>query len=292
MNRVKKSSLWTILLFTIPALIPMVMFWIIPMFLTIWISLTDWDYISPTYNFVALENYKNLFENSDFKQSVMNTLQFSVFTIIPTLVIGFFVALLLDEKLSGKKTFRGVIFTPYITPTVAIAIVWSYIFSPIGILNKILEFMGLEGQNWLTDSDTAMWSIIIFSVWSGVGWTMMFYYDAIQQIPKSLFEVADISGASFLKKIKDIYIPMVSPTSIYLIIILTINSIQAYDQINVMTQGGPSGSTRTMLYYYYQLAFEFFNMGEATAVAVLLLLISAVLAGISLWASKKYVYYR
>lgn len=292
MNKGKKSNLGVVLLFTVPALIPIVLFWIVPMFMTVWISLTDWDYISPTYNVVGFENYANLFDNDDFKQAALNTLQFSIFTIIPSIILGFLIALILDEKLAGRKFFRGLIFTPYITPTVAIAIVWSYIFSPVGILNKVLETIGIEGFDWLRNSDTAMWAVIIFSIWSGVGWTMMFYFDAFQQIPKSLFEAADISGASFWNKIKNIYIPMVSPTTLYLVIILTINSIQAYDQINVMTQGGPSGATRTMLYYYYQLAFEFFDMGQATAVAVLLLLISAILAGASLWISNKFVHYR
>ena len=292
MNKEQKSNHWVVLLFVIPGLLPIILFWIVPMLLSLWISFTDWNYISPTYNFVGFDNYLSLADNTDFIQAFVNTIQFSIFTIIPTLIFGFLIALILDAHLIGKKFLRGLIFTPYVTPIVAIAIVWSYIFSPTGVLNKVLSFVGIEGVNWLTDSNTAMWAIIIFTVWSGTGWTMMFYFDAFQQIPPSLFEAADIAGASFWHKIKTIYIPLVSPTTIYLVIILTINAIQAYDQINVMTQGGPSGSTRTMLYYYYQLAFEFFDMGQATAVAVLLLIISAVLSGISLWVSKKYVYYR
>lgn len=292
MNKERRTNIWVVLLFLVPGLIPIIMFWIIPMILSLFISFTDWNYISPTFKFVAFDNYLSLTDNSDFIQAFFNTVQFSVFTIIPTLVLGFFIALLLDAKLIGRKLLRGLIFTPYVTPIVAIAIVWSYIFSPTGILNNVLSVFGIQGFNWLSDSNTAMWAIIIVTVWSGIGWTMMFYFDAFQQIPSSLFEAADIAGASFWRKVKDIYIPLVSPTTIYLVIILMINAIQAYDQINIMTQGGPSGSTRTMLYYYYQLAFEFFDMGQATAVAVLLLIISVILSGISLWVSKKYVYYR
>lgn len=262
------------------------------MLVSLFISFTDWDYISPTFEFVGFENYSDVLTSDAFYQALGNTVQFSIFTVVPTIVLGFIMALLLNKKLRGQAIYKSMLFTPWVTPMVAVSIVWSWIFEPNnGIVNQLLDFMGIDGPNWLTDSNTAMWVIIIVTIWKQAGWAMLFYSDALSAIPKSLFEVADISGASFWQKLKSIYIPLVSPTTLYLFIISLIDAIQAYDQIDVMTQGGPAGATRTLLYYYYQMAFERFDMGPATAIAMLILVICALLSLLSMWLSKRFVHY-
>lgn len=169
---------------------------------------------------------------------------------------------------------------------------WSWIFEPrYGLANKVLNFLNMPSCQWLKSSDTALLGVIIVTVWKGLGWAMVFYLTALEKVPNSLYEAASVDGADSFRKFKNITIPLISPTTFFLTIITTINSLQAYDQIQVLTQGGPAGSTRTLLYYYYQTAFENFNIGEATAVATVMLIIIGILSGIQFITSKKWVHY-
>jgi multiple sugar transport system permease protein len=291
-NKIKKSNNLLATIFLLPALIPLVVFWIWPMIYSFYISLTDWDYMSPEYNMVGLENYINLLGDTEFHKVIINTLYFSIGTLIPTIIGGLFLALLLNRKLKGSNFYRIVLFSPWITPTVAVSIVWTWIFEPrVGLANYVLSIFNLPKLQWLHSSEWAMVGIIIVTVWKGLGWTMLFYISALKKVPDELYEAASIDGATYWEKFKNVTLPMISPTTFFLIIINIINSLQAYDQIQVMTQGGPAGSTRTMLYMYYQSAFERFNMGEATAVATVLIIITAGLAAIQFMFSRKWVHY-
>lgn len=281
-----------ILLFIILPLIPLVIFWILPLFFSVWLSFTDWDYISPTINYVGGENYIELIRSSEFVTALKNTFFFTIFSFIPIIFFGFTFAFMINKLKSTSKLLQGLMFSPWITPMIGMSIVWSWMFdSRVGPINLLLNFFGWPSVNWLTDSRVAIWTIIIVTVWKNIGWAMLFFSDALSKIPLSLFEAADTEGVGWWKKTRYILIPLVSPTTLFLFIITTLDSLQAYDQINVLTQGGPSGSTRTLLYLYYQLAFEQFNMGQATALAVLILGIAMILSGLSIGLSKKYVYY-
>lgn len=288
----KKATVWQILLFVCIPLIPLIVFWIIPLGVSLWMSFTNWDYISPTYEYVGLSNYTDMLTDDMFLQALGNTFLFALGTVLPTIFFGFAFAVLFQRLRRNITFLQGFMFSPWITPMIGMSIVWSWMFDPrVGPINQWLGFFHLPQPNWLTDSEMAMWAVIIVTIWKNIGWAMLFFADALSKIPDDLFEVADLEGASWRAKVKDILIPLVSPTTLFLFIILTLDSLQAYDQINVLTQGGPSGSTRTLLYLYYEMAFEQFNMGAATAVAVLILVISALLSLISLRISKKYVFY-
>ncbi len=288
----KKANIWQLLFFVAIPLVPLLVFWIIPLFVSVWLSFTNWDYISPDYEYVGLSNYLNMLADEAFLQALGNTLLFAVGTVIPTIILGFIFAVMLSRLRRNVTFLQGLMFAPWITPMIGMSIVWSWMFDPrVGPVNQMLGFFGLPEPHWLTDSNFAIWAVIIVTVWKNTGWAMLFFSDALTKIPQSLFEVADIEGAGRWAKIRHILIPLVSPTTLFLFIILTLDALQAFDQINVLTQGGPSGSTRTLLYLYYELAFEQFNMGAATAVAVLILVISAILSFISMKISKKYVYY-
>lgn len=281
-----------VLMFILPALIPLGVFWLFPMCEAIFMSFTDWDYMSSTYNIVGFENYINIFSNSMFYDALKNTLIFTVGTLVPTIVSGLLVAIILKNKLKGSAIYKAIIFSPWITPTVVISIVWSWIFEPqYGLANYVLQLLNMPKSQWLQSSDTAMTAVILVTVWKGFGWAMIFYITALERVPKELYEAAAIDGAGAWDKFKSITLPLISPTTFFLTIITTINSIQAYDQIQVLTQGGPSGSTRTIFYLYYQTAFENFNIGEATAIAVIILIIIGCLSGIQFIASKKWVHY-
>ena len=289
-RRINKIS--CILVFILPAVIPLGVFWIWPMIKAIFMSFTDWDYMSSTYNMVGVENYKALFSDSAFYNALKNTFIFTAGTLVPTIVGGLSIAMVLKNNIKGSALYKAIIFSPWITPTVAISIVWSWIFEPkYGFANYILKLFNLPKSQWLQSSDTAMIAVIIVTVWKGLGWAMVFYLTALEKVPKHLYEAAAIDGANMWNKFISITLPLISPTTFFLSIITTINSLQAYDQIQVLTQGGPAGSTRTILYMYYQTAFENFNMGQATAMATVILVIIGILSGIQFFASKKWVHY-
>ena len=288
--RLKHSG--NVLLFVLPALIPLIIFWIYPILRSIWISFTDWDFITPNYNFISLKNYIALFKDSRFYNALWNTFVFTAGTLIPTIAGGLGLALLLRKKFSGSGLFKFVLFSPWITPTVAVSIVWTWIFQPDGgIANVVLEFLNLPALEWISSSDTAMLSVIIVTVWKSLGYAMIFYLSALEKVPKELYEASSMDGAKKFRQFFDMTLPSISPTTFFLMIITMVNSLQAYDQIQILTQGGPSGSTRTLLYMYYQLGFEEFNMGGATAVAVVMIAITVLLSIIQFTASKKWVHY-
>lgn len=280
------------LVFILPAMIPLLIFWVIPVIWSGGLSFTDWDMMSERINFMGLKNYTSLLRDPKFGKVLWNTLVFAVGSTLPSIIIGLLVALAMNGTRKGTGIYRTVIFAPYITPMVAVSVVWSWIFEPrVGILNFILELFGLPGLEWTQSSDTAMLSVLIVTVWKSIGWTMIFYMEAIRKVPQTLLEAAAIDGANGFWKFWKITLPIISPTTFFLIIMSTISSLQAYDQIQVLTQGGPAGATRTLLYYYYQEAFRNFNTGKASAVAIVLVIITVVLSLVETEVSKKTVFY-
>lgn len=282
----------TVLLFVLPALIPLIIFWIYPIMRSIWISFTNWDFMTPDYDFVFLKNYRSLFRDPRFYNALWNTVVFTAGTLIPTIAGGLGLALLLKKDFKGSGFFKFILFSPWITPTVAISIVWTWIFQPQdGLANMVLGFFHLPSLKWISSSETAMLSVIIVTVWKSLGYAMIFYLSALEKVPADLYEASAIDGAKKWQQFRDMTLPSISPTTFFLMIITMVNSLQAYDQIQILTQGGPSGSTRTLLYMYYQLGFEEFNMGKATATAVVMILITIGLSLVQFRASKKWVHY-
>lgn len=291
-KNIKLRKLGSVSLFVIPALIPLTVFWIYPILKSLWLSFTDWDYMSPTYNFVALTNYISLFHDSRFYTALVNTLVFTLGTLVPTIVLGLMLALLMQKKFRGSGIYQFILFSPWITPTVAVSIVWTWIYDPgNGIANTVLNFFHLPALQWIKSSQTAMLSVIIVTVWKSLGYAMIFYLSALEKVPKELYEASALDGAKRWHQFRDVTIPCISPTTFFLVIITMVTSLQAYDQIQILTQGGPSGSTRTLLYMYYQLGFEEFNMGQATAVAIIMVIITVLLSAVQFTASKKWVHY-
>ena len=296
MNKLSiKNKIWKILkvlFFTLPAMIPMTLFWIYPILRSGWLSFTDWDYMTPEYNYVGVENYTAVLTNSSFWSSFKTTFLFAIGTIIPIIILGLSVALLLGNEIKGKAIYRFLVFSPWVTPTVAISIVWSWIFEPKGgLANEILVNLGLPKLQWLSSSETALMSVIIVTVWKAVGYSAIFYLTAIDKIPRDRYEAASLDGAGFWKKLIYITLPGVSPTTFFLCIITMVDALKAYDQIQILTQGGPAGSTRTLTYLFYQLGFEQFKMGQASAVAIIIVVITVALSYTQFRLSKKWVNY-
>ncbi|MBQ7065742.1 MAG: sugar ABC transporter permease [Lachnospiraceae bacterium] len=279
-------------LFVLPAFIPLMVFWIYPILRSFYISFTDWDYMSPTYNFVFFDNFIALFKDQRFYDALWNTVVFTLGTLIPTIILGLGLALLLQKSFKGSGIIKFILFSPWITPTVAVSIVWTWIYDPgTGIANTILNFLGVPALQWIKSSQTSMLAVILVTVWKSLGYAMIFYLSALEKVPKELYEASGMDGAKWWQRFRDVTLPSISPTTFFLMIITMVNSLQAYDQIQILTQGGPSGSTRTLLYMYYQLGFEEFNMGQATAIAIVLIFITVLLSIIQFVGSKKWVHY-
>lgn len=281
-----------VLLFTAPLLVPLFTFWLVPFGYSIYISFTDWDYISPDYSFIGLENYEYMVEDYEFIQAMLNTFWFSVGVVIPTILLGLVFAMLLHKNFKGSQFYRAVIFSPWITPTVAVSIVWSWVFeTKSGLANHLLESAGFSAIPWLENGNTALVAVIIVTVWQAIGWTMLFYISALNKIPESLYEASLIDGCSSLTRFLKITLPLVSPTTFFLVVVNIITAMQAFDQFQILTQGGPGGETRTLLYLFYQQAFERYEMGPAAATSLVIFLITGLLALINTYIGKRWVYY-
>ncbi|MFS1917288.1 MULTISPECIES: carbohydrate ABC transporter permease [unclassified Vibrio] len=281
-----------VLLFTAPLLVPLFTFWLVPFGYSIYISFTDWDYISPDYSFIGLENYEYMVEDYEFIQAMLNTFWFSVGVVIPTIILGLVFAMLLHKNFKGSQFYRAVIFSPWITPTVAVSIVWSWVFeTKSGLANHLLESAGFSAIPWLENGNTALVAVIIVTVWQAIGWTMLFYISALNKIPESLYEASLIDGCSSLTRFLKIMLPLISPTTFFLVVVNIITAMQAFDQFQILTQGGPGGETRTLLYLFYQQAFERYEMGPAAATSLVIFLITGLLALINTYIGKRWVYY-
>ena len=176
----RKGQLRTALLFSAPAMIPILVFWVYPIFRSPMISLTDWDYISPTWNFVGFENYISIFDSSAFGRALSVTLRFALYTVIPSMAIGLALALVFQRTFAGRSIYRALLFSPWVTPTVAVSIVWIWLFNvDNGLLNKVLSMLHLPTSTWLDSRDTALMSVSLVTVWKSLGYTMIFYASAL-----------------------------------------------------------------------------------------------------------------
>lgn len=273
-------------IFILPALLGTLVFIIIPVFCSFGLSFTKWDLLNPI-EFVGLQNYKEIFNEPVFFKILINTIVFAISTSIFGVIIPLILAAILNSKIRGSEFFRSAYFLPFITPMIVIGVVWEWIFDPnMGILNSVFHLH----INWLYDTNFAMPALIIVSVWKLIGYNMIIFLAALSGISQSLFEAAKIDGAGVIETFKNVTIPMLSPTIFFVIIITAISSFQVFDLIYVMTQGGPLDSTNVLVYSIYKNAFEYFNIGKASAIAYVLFLIILVLTLFQWKFRKKMVY--
>lgn len=224
--------------------------------------------------FVGLDNFKRLFtRDKDFWRYFVNTLIFML-EIPLGMAFAIILALALNQKLKGIAVFRTLYFLPYISNLVAVAMLWRWIYNDQGLLNEFLKTIGvINPPSWLGDGNWAKVAIIVMDVWKNVGYTMLVYLASLQQIPSFLYEAADIDGANEIQKFAYITWPMLAPTNFFIIIIGVINGFQAFGSQYVLTGGGPAGATKTIVYYIYNNAFQWFQMGYAAALSVFLFII-------------------
>ncbi|MED4584991.1 sugar ABC transporter permease [Brevibacillus choshinensis] len=285
-SRDGKDNLWSLALL-LPTLIPLLIFWIYPMIKTFHISFTDWNYISPTFDYVKLENYKNLISDSFFAKVLKNTLVFTFFTVVPPILIGLFVAIRLNKIKALRNFFVATVFSSWITPTVVVSMVWVSIFdSESGIVNALLKGVGAEPVKWLGGQTTAMIVVIIVTIWQYTGLAVLLLSSALAKVDPEVEKANDLDGGKGLRKLLKITLPAISPILVFMFVFFTLNSLKAYDQIYILTQGGPSGATSTILYYFYVLAFELYETGPASALAMIFLVICLLISALNFFLSK------
>lgn len=274
------------LIFLLPALLGTLIFIVIPVICSFGLSFVQWDLLNPI-KFVGFENYREIFHDGLFYKILGNTIVFALSTSFFGVIIPLILASILNTKIRGSEFFKGAYFLPFITPMVVVGVVWAWIFDPnIGLLNQMLHLH----LNWLYDSKLAMPALIVVSVWKLVGYNMIIFLSSLSAISQSLFEAAKIDGANSFQIFKNVTIPMLSPTIFFVVIITAISSFQVFDLIYLMTQGGPFDSTNVLVYAIYKNAFEYFNVGKASAIAYVLFVIILVLTLIQWSLRKKLVY--
>ncbi len=274
------------LIFILPALIGTLIFIVIPVICSFGLSFTKWDLLNPI-QFVGFSNYKEVFTDTLFYKILWNTIIFALSTSILGVIIPLILACILNSKIRGAEFYKTAYFLPFITPMIVIGVVWEWIFDPnIGFLNHLLHLH----INWLYDTHYAMTALIIVSVWKLIGYNMVIFLSALSGISQSMFEAAKIDGASPFQTFKNVTVPLLSPSIFFVVIITAISSFQVFDLIYLMTQGGPFESTNVLVYAIYKNAFEYFNIGKASAIAYVLFVIILVLTLIQWNLRKKLVY--
>lgn len=260
-------------LFLIPAGLVLMIFFFIPFFQTIILSFQD--YSSSIYNaqFIGFENYVKLFNNPVFYKVLLNTFIY-LFVAVPILaVVPLFLAILINQKIRGATLYKILIYLPVIVSIVVAAIAFKWLYADEGILNYIATSFGFQSIGWLTDPQWALFSVVIVTIWKGIGYYMIIYLAALMSVPQELYEACDIDGAGFFRKHLTVTIPHIMPTIALVTTISAISAMKVFAEIYVMTKGGPLNSSKTIVYYIYERAFENLDLGFASAMAVVLLLI-------------------
>lgn len=259
--------------FIAPYYVFFLMFVLFPIVVNIGLSFTDFNLKS--IDFIGLDNYKSLMKDSLFWISVKNTLLYVIFTVFFTMILGLFLAVVLKStSILGTKIFRGIIYMPYVTSMVAMSMVWLWLYDPThGIVNVVMEKIGLEAQQWLYDEKLALGAVIVMGIWKGLGYYMTLFLAGLYNIPTYLYEAAKIDGASSFQCFWKITLPMLRPVTFFILITGVISAFNVFEQVNVMTGGGPMNSTTTIVHQIYIRAFTEYKMGYGAAEAVVLLII-------------------
>ncbi|MDF2958359.1 MAG: ABC-type sugar transport system, permease component [Paenibacillus sp.] len=281
-------------LFLAPSLLILAVFVMIPIFYSAGLSFFSWDMLRPNPTFVGLENYERMFTNEEFYQSLKLTFLFAFITVPASLAAALFFALLLDR--GAKKLMvliRSMFFMPMVTSTVAISVVWMFIFHPdYGLMNEFLGWFGFEPLRWLNDAKTALLSLSVMSVWKSIGYCVIIFLAGLQSIDNQVLEAAKVDGATNWQTVFKVKLPLLTPSLFLLLILQTIDQFQTFSQVDVMTQGGPAKSTELIVVQLYHYAFELFQMGYASAISMIIFGVVLLLVLLQMLLLGKRVHYQ
>lgn len=278
--------------FILPNFIGLFIFTLLPILFVFVLSVMEWDSAHPMV-FVGLNNFIRMFRDSTFKISMGNTFYYAIGTVPITLAASLGLAIVLNQKIFGRKIFRTMFFFPYVASLIAVVVVWNMLFHPdMGPVNNLLRAIGIsEPPRWVASVKAAMPTVILFSVWRYMGYYMIMYLAALQGIPQELYEASKLDGAGSWQRFKHITLPMLTPTTFFICMMLTIQCFKVFDIIYAMTGGGPGRATNVLVYYIYNQAFREFNFGYASAMSVVLFVVVLIITLVQFRTEKKWVSY-
>jgi multiple sugar transport system permease protein len=279
-------------LFLLPNIIGFLVFSSIPVLATFTISLMDWDLIRAP-RFVGLDNYvKLLTDDAVFRKVLFNTGYYVIGTVPAGIVLSLLLALAMNANVKGIAFFRVIFFIPVISASVAVAVMWRWLYNTdFGLINLALTSIGLKGVPWLSSTAWAMPAVILMAIWKSLGYNMVIFLAGLQSIPVHLHEAAAIDGANSVQRFRHITLPLLAPTTFFVLVISVISSFQVFDLAFVLTKGGPGDATNTMVMYIYNQAFQFFHMGYAASIAWVLFGIIFAITLLQHQLQKRWVHY-
>ncbi len=281
-----------------PGLIGLLIFYIWPMLQTFYFSFTEWGPFGDA-EWTGMSNYRELFHGPEFLMALRNTLVYTVLSVSITEAIALVLAVLLNQKLRGMSVYRTLYFIPVVTMPVAIGLVWRWLYnSDYGIINYLLGLLGIEGANWLSDPDLALYAIVVVLVWSGIGYALVLFLAGLQTIPAEYYDAASVDGAGALVTFFRITLPLLSPTVFFVTVISLINSLQVFDEIFVMISSGRSASTspvidqtQSLVYLFYKNTFVINEQGQGAAVVLTLFILIVLITLIQFRLQRRWVHY-
>lgn len=256
------------LLFVLPFAVPFVLFLVWPVVQGLWMSLTDSSLALRDTSFVGFDNYTEAFGDPDVWSSLGNTVFFTVISSVPLVLVALAMALLVHSGLAGQWVWRLSFFVPYLLPVTVVTLIWTWLYQPdVGLGNELLGTLGLEPVGWLSDESVAMWSVAALTVWWTVGFNFLLYLAALQSLPTAYDEAAALDGAGAWRRLWSVTLPQLRRTTVLVAMLQILASLKVFDQIYILTKGGPNGSTRPLLEYVYDVGFTGYRLGYASAVS-------------------------
>ncbi len=276
-----------------PAAILLSLFAFYPSIATFWSSLFTRGTRRRPEEFAGLENYVDLFNDPTFWVVVKNNLIYAAATVPASIIIALIMALWANSKIKGTGFVRTAYFTPTVLPMIAAANLWLFFYTPdLGVLDQIGALFGFESVNWLGRPETALWAVIFVTIWKEAGFFMIFYLAALQTIPTDYKEAADIEGTSRWTYTRRIVLPLLMPTTLFIVVNAMINSVKLIDHLFILTKGGPSDASKLILYYIWEMAFAFFDTPHAAAMTVMVLVVLGIAAAVQFLSIDKRTHYQ
>jgi multiple sugar transport system permease protein len=292
-KRARSEFLWG-WLFILPTMAGLMILNIIPIIQTIWQSFFKTGAFGRGNIFIGLENYQRLFADESIWQALINTFKYAIVEVPFSIAIALVIAVLLNSKMRGRSAYRAIYFLPMVVAPAAVAMVWKWLFnSEFGLLNHMLNSIGLESVHWLSDPDIAIYSIAVVGIWGVIGYNMVLFLAGLQEIPRDYYEAAEIDGANAVQKFFKITIPLISPTMFFVVVTRVIASLQVFDSIFMMIDKSSQAlpKTQSLVYLFYRYAFVENNKGYGSSIVVLLLVIIMMITVVQMVAQKKWVHY-
>ena len=289
-RRGRTTTLWA-LAFLLPSAVPLILFTLVPMAGAGWISLHEWNLIGDM-EWVGLANYADLLTDPATRAAFGHTLYYLAGYLPLVFVGGLFLALALNTALRGRSLLRGVYFLPVVTSWIVVALVWRWLLNPsIGVVNWTLALVGIDGPGWWTDPAWSMPSIILASAWKDLGFVMVILLAGLQSIPVELVEAARVDGAGWWRRLVSVVLPLLSPSTFFVLVISLINGFQVFDQVYAMTGGGPNGSSDVVVLRIHSLAFRYGEAGDASALSWLLFVVVLAITLVQVRGQRRWVTY-